>query len=129
VRYPTLKSGGFNVAKIVGTVTERISAKKAAEKREREKKNAAQNATALAAMVAEELGFKADAYACPIVGTESHSTPRGGRGSGYRYWTTEAPLGRVFYKVGTLTVTPEQARVLHDALLKIKSMEPKKEKA
>ena len=128
VRYPSKKGGGFNVEKIVTTVTERIESKQAAKKREQEKARATENATELAVRVSKDLGFT-DKYSNPISGTESHSTQTGGRGSGYRYWTNEAPKGKVFYRVGTMTVTPEQARVLHDALVKINSMEPKKEQA
>jgi hypothetical protein len=129
-RYPSKMDKGFNVAKIVATIQDRIEKKAAQTKREQEKERAAQSATALAAQVAKELGLKLEKYgSCPISGTQTHSRQRGGRDSGYEYWTSEAPKGCVYYSVGTLTVTPEQARVLHDALLEIKAMEPKKEQA
>lgn len=126
VRYPSRKEKGFNVEKIVKTVTERMEQKAATIKREQEKARAAQSATELAAQVSKDLGFT-DKYTNPISGTQTHSAQTGGRGSGYRYWTNEAPKGKVYYSVGTMTVTPEQARVLHDALTVVNSMEPKKE--
>ena len=126
-RYPS-KKDGFNVAKIVKTVTERIESVNAKVKAAQDKARAAQTATELAAVVSKDLGFT-DKYSNPISGTQTHSRQRGGRGSGYEYSTYEAPTGKVYYTVDTLTVTPEQARVLHDALVVIKGMEPTKEQA
>ena len=122
VRYPSKKAGGFNVEKIVKTVTERIESKVAEVKRKQEKEGAVLTATLFAAQVSKELGFT-DKYNNPISGTQAHSRQRGGRGSGYEYSTTEAPKGRVYYSVGTLTVTPAQAKILRDALVAIKALD------
>lgn len=127
VRYPTTKSGGFNVKRIVECVTERIESKAAAAKHVREKKQAQRDAVDLAIEVAAELGYKTTDYMCPIKGTYMHSYEQS-RGR-WRSETFEAPKGRVYFIVGRLTVTPEQAKVLHEALVKIREMEPKKEKA
>ncbi len=126
VRYPQLKAGGFNVAKIVETVQSRLEtiAARAAEAKQLEIKKA--SGAWLAAELKQELGVESNSSM--ISATRAVSYPRGPGGrSEYREYTAEP--GHVYMQLGTHQYNAEQVRVMHAALVAVAKLATKSVKS
>ncbi len=112
LRYPQHKNGGHNTEKIVKSVKERIEARAAVIKRNQTERQQKENAGGFAAKVVRDLKLKADTRL--VVGNyeTSHRDYRNRYSSTY----TTAPEGKVFVRLGTYAVTPQQAAILIKAM-------------
>ena len=119
-RFPPIKAGGHNVAKIVAIVQEWLAQSQARVDAAKAKARTQQTAQQLAQQVREDNGYAADDENGRIVGSYTASYAKGGGRS--EYHTYIASQGKVFVKVGTLELTPEQTRIMIDALKAIEAL-------
>ncbi len=122
VRYPQLKAGGFNVAKIVKTVQERLEkvATRAAEaKRLAVKKGIG---AGLANELKMELGIESNSSM--ISATQSARYSKGAGRSEYHEYTAEP--GHVFMQLGTQQYNAAQVRCMYAALIECQKLATKK---
>lgn len=118
-RFPPLKKvAGHNVAKIVEVVQGWLEQSQARVDAAKEKAAKAQTAQQLAQQVRLDNGYAPDDDSCPIRSQREHSYPKGG--GRYEYHVYQPAAGKVFVQVGTMEVTPEQAKILLNALKAIK---------
>ena len=121
-RYPQLKAGGYNVTKIVAEVKARVEAARNAQLAQKEKEASIKQRASLADQLKRELGLGKECDAISGTKAEGHY----GRGNRYKSYTSVAPEGTVYFRVGTLTCTPAQARVIAAALAEFKKLGEKK---
>lgn len=122
-RFPQLKDGGHNVSSIVTTTMEWLQQAQARVNAERTKAAALLGAVALAEQVRAENGLDSKNTYGRIRSHIEYNEPMGGGRCKYR--TAAASAGKVFFCVGNMEVTPEQAKVLLDALKVVDSMNKK----
>ena len=119
-RFPPIKAGGHNVAKIIATVQEWLQQSQARVATAKAAAAKLQTSAKLARQVRIDNGYKADDEHGPIVGSYTYSYAKGGGRHEYR--TATASQGKVFVKVGTLELTPEQTKIMIDALQAIEAL-------
>lgn len=110
--YPELKSGGYSYDKIVKKIKEHIEIKNAVAKREADERSRKLNKTEISISLKKELGLKEDS---PII--------QGVLEQGYRDYkgrwvprTYEADDGNVWVNIGSRQCTPDQAKIIINAL-------------
>lgn len=119
-RFPPIKAGGHNVAKIVATVQEWLEQSQARVDAAKAKAAKAKTAQQLAQQVRIDNGYAPDDEYGPVVGSYTYSYAKGGGRS--EYHTATASQGKVFVKVGTMELTPEQTKIMIDALKAIEAL-------
>lgn len=119
-RYPPLKAGGYNVGKMIDVIRARLNAVLMQAMQAKAKAAKMQSAAELAEQVRVDNGYAPDATS-PIVSQIQTSYQKCGRG-GYAYHTHTPKAGHVFLQLGNYEATPEEAKLLLDALKAIVAM-------
>lgn len=119
-RFPPIKAGGHNVAKIVATVQEWLQQSQARVDAAKVKAAKTKTAQQLAQQVRIDNGYAPDDESCPIKWQREHSYPKGG--GRYEYHTYQPTAGKVYVQVGTLELTPDQTKIMLDALKAIEAL-------
>lgn len=124
VRYPQRKDGTFNIEKIVETVRDRIAVLAAQIERNLNEAQKRQAAEALAEQLTRELKPVNKEL---IKGKRTVAHPRGAGGRN-EYVTYTPEPGRVYVEVGCITATPDEARILVEALNQVAALRAKQQK-
>jgi hypothetical protein len=119
-RYPPLKAGGYNTAKMIEVVKAKFALIAAQNEAARVKASKLQSAAELAEQVRAENGYAAG-ETNPVVSQIQHSYPRS-NGRGYEYTTYTPKPGHIFLQLGNYEATPEEAKLLLNALKAINAM-------
>lgn len=119
-RYPPLKAGGYNVPKMIEVINAKLLLKQRQLEAAKAKAVKLQSAAELAEQVRADNGYAAGETS-PIVSQVQHSYPKGA-GRGYELTTYTPKPGHVFLQLGNYEATPEEAKLLLDALKAIVAM-------
>lgn len=110
--YPSLSNGGYSYDKIVKVIQDHQEAKIIAKRREAEDRIRKERKTDLAGSVKKDLGLKEDSVLVQGVLEQGHRDYRG-------RWipsSYEASDGHVWLNLGSRQCTPEQAKIMINAL-------------
>lgn len=110
--YPELKNGGYSYDKIVKVIQEHLEIEMASEKRKAEEAAKRQSRTEMAEATKKELGLRATSAVIQGMLDQSYHDAYGK----FHQHSYKADEGKVWLVLGSRQCTPEQAKVVIDAM-------------